>query len=444
MKDLGNVSVTCENVKETTASKRRVLKAWWTQLEHVVNVMDEDAGIASCRQLFHNKVPLVWRSENIFLSACEKMLGAMYNMACLYVPEANRFSVDETSGLAYMNPIMNACTANDLDRLDILLDGGYDVNTANGNGPNALHWVALNGCRLDFFHRILENITDVNAQDKDGDTALMLAAVGNHLDLVKALLKHPNIDLNVQDFDKDTALHFAVIENHPAIVEELLKSDNLDCTLTNDEGMTPLQLAIDNNHLECEQLLRAHGAPVHGSYQEAFEANDVETEPSVNALLDVNRDPNEVNILGRNVLYLATWRGCTLPLFDRILEKIEDVNRKSECVDANHDSATCDVCGGNTPLMIAALNNRPEIVNVLMNHPDIDVNLRNHDGMTALHIAAEYGHPVVLARLLSDERVDCRLVDCIDGDVHGWTPLRYAVKNKHHECEQLLRAHVST
>ena len=258
MKDLGNVSVTCENVKNMTASKRRVLKAWWSQLENVVNILDADAGIANCRLLFHNKVPLICLSEKIFLSACINMLGAMYNMTCTYMPENNRFYVGSTPGLAYVDPIKNACTANDLARLNILIDGGFDVNKDYGNGRNALHWSAYYGCRLDVFHRILENITDVNAFDCSLDTALVIAARDNHVDLVKALMKHPEINLNMQCSYGSTALHWAVIESHPDIVVELLKSDNIDCTRKNRGGNTPLEMSVSAVRPECEQLLLAH------------------------------------------------------------------------------------------------------------------------------------------------------------------------------------------
>lgn len=257
MKDLGNVSVTCENVKEITASKRRVLKAWWTQLEHVVNVMDEDAGIESDRLLFYNKVPLAtWKNQDIFLNACCKMLGAMYNMTCTYMQEKNRFYVGSTPGLAYVDPIKNACTANDLDRLNILLDGGYDVNKYCGNGRNALLLAALKGCRLDVFQRILENITDVNAFDHSLDTALVIAARENHLDLVKALMKHPEINLNMQCEYKSTALHWAVIENNPAIVAQLLSDERIDIWRRNVYGCTPVELAVIRP--ECKELLQAH------------------------------------------------------------------------------------------------------------------------------------------------------------------------------------------
>jgi len=258
VKDLGNVSVTCQNVKKMTVSKLHVLKAWWSQLENLVNILDADAGIANCRLLFHNKVPLAtWNSQETFLSACCKMLGAMYNMTCTYMPENNRFYVGSTPGLAYVDPIKNACRTNDLARVNILIDGGFDVNKDYGNGRNALHWSAYYGCRLDVFHRILENITDVNAFDYSLDTALVIAARDNHVDLVKALMKHPEINLNMQCSYGSTALHWAVIENHLDIVVELLKSDNIDCTRKNRGGNTPLEMAVAVRP-ECEQLLRAH------------------------------------------------------------------------------------------------------------------------------------------------------------------------------------------
>lgn len=430
MKDLGNVSVTCENVKETTASKRRVLKAWWTQLEHVVHRGDADAGIASCRRLFHNKVPLAtWNNQGMFLSACMQMLGAMYSMTCSYMEDKNCFYVGRTPGLAYLDPIKNACRANYLDRLNILIDGGYDLNKTDGNGSNALHWAAEFGCRLDFLRRILENIADVNVFNKYEMTALMEAVAWNRLDMVVLLMNHPNIDLNVQGWSNYTALHFAVDGNHPAILTQLLSDDRVDSGISDTDNQTPLSLAIRYQFAECEQRLRAHGAPLYGSYQRAFEASDEHTEQSVNGLLNMGRDPNEVDEHGRNVLHHAAWNGYSLPLFNRILEKIKDVNA---VIDKDWRSA----------LMLATSFGNLELVTALMNHPQIDLNVVGLLKRTALHFAVlatvRNTDTAILELLCSDERIDYTF----ESD-HGNTPLGLtkAYGRNLEKCAQILRAH---
>ena len=163
-------------------------------------------------------------------------------------------------------PLCAALEAKDEDAAEALLDGGADPNEVDQYGKNALHMAAWNGCRRPLFQRFLAMVHDVNTGDNEGNTALMLAACHNHLDVVISLMNHPGIDLNVQapqnPYSNYTALHMAVANNHPAILAQLLSDDKIDASLK--EGfykMTPLTMAIDEKYLECVKILKEHGAP---------------------------------------------------------------------------------------------------------------------------------------------------------------------------------------
>ena len=101
-------------------------------------------------------------------------------------------------------PLNAALEAKDEDAAETLLDGGDDPNQVDGDGRNALHQAAREGCRLPLFHRILGMIHNVNAVTTDwrGWTALMWAAWSNHLDMVVSLMNHPGIHVNVQDVSR--------------------------------------------------------------------------------------------------------------------------------------------------------------------------------------------------------------------------------------------------
>jgi hypothetical protein len=116
------------------------------------------------------------------------------------------------------------------------------------------------------FQRLLARIHDVNAGDNNGWTALMHAALNNHLDVVISLMNHPGIGVNVQNrYTNYTALHTAA-NNHPAIVSQLLSDDNINANLKTNKGKkTPLELAIfwnyHEDHRECVKILQDYGAP---------------------------------------------------------------------------------------------------------------------------------------------------------------------------------------
>ena len=156
-------------------------------------------------------------------------------------------------------PLGAAIFAKDKDAAEALLDGGEDPNEVDEKGLNALHMAAWKDCTLSLFNRILDMIDNVNAVTFE-NTALMLAAMWDRLDIVVSLMKHPEVDVNVQDRSNMTALYNAVeMENH-AILAQLLSDDRVDTSLKVD-NKTPLKYAIKYGHDECVKILREHGAP---------------------------------------------------------------------------------------------------------------------------------------------------------------------------------------
>jgi ankyrin repeat protein len=113
----------------------------------------------------------------------------------------------------------------DAYHLELLLDYGADVNTADRFGWSLLHYTAYN--------------------DKANMTKMLLEKGAN-----------PNI---VERTDGRTPLHYAALEGQKTIAEMLLAHGaNMD---TKDwYGKTPLSLAKEAGHTEIVELLRKHGA----------------------------------------------------------------------------------------------------------------------------------------------------------------------------------------
>ena len=146
-------------------------------------------------------------------------------------------------------------------------------------------------------------------------------------------------------------------------------------------------------------------------------------EESAMVLLDGGDDPNEVDGNGRNALHMAAWKGCRPPLFQRVVARIHDVNTVDNV--------------GLTALMFAAQNNQLGVVISLMNHPGIDLNVQGgYYNSTALHRAVEMNYPIILAKLLSDDRVDTSLKD-----KYNYTPLGYSIDIGRYKCVKILREH---
>lgn len=85
-----------------------------------------------------------------------------------------------------------------------------DINTQDRNGSTVLMYAVSDPNNDEMVKRLLKipNI-DVNIQNKEGWTALMYALRYGSIYMTQLLLSHPKIDPNLQDINGDTVLMMA-------------------------------------------------------------------------------------------------------------------------------------------------------------------------------------------------------------------------------------------
>ena len=124
-------------------------------------------------------------------------------------------------------------------------------------GLTLLDWSIFNGQ-----HKIaailLENGAEIEAKDRNGNTALLIAARLGKLDIVKLLLEK-KANIKASNEQKNTPLLLAITRNHTQIATILIKK-GADITAKNNEGNTPLLLAVNLTHPETKILLQLVGA----------------------------------------------------------------------------------------------------------------------------------------------------------------------------------------
>jgi len=101
--------------------------------------------------------------------------------------------------------------------------------------------------------RLLKKGVDVNYEDTDKTTALMMASSRGHLDCLRLLLDH-NADVNVQDEEGWTALIFATFWNQVDCVKLLLEY-GADISLPNSKGMRPKDIAWEREFSEILNMI---------------------------------------------------------------------------------------------------------------------------------------------------------------------------------------------
>ncbi len=98
-------------------------------------------------------------------------------------------------------------------------------------------------------------VNEINLQDSDGNTALILASGRGYIEIVKLLLEHETINVNEKNNNGYAALIYASRNGNIEIVRLLLDIENINVNLQNKNGYTALILASWNGHIEVVKLL---------------------------------------------------------------------------------------------------------------------------------------------------------------------------------------------
>jgi ankyrin repeat protein len=98
---------------------------------------------------------------------------------------------------------------------------------------------------------------DVNAKTDDGETALMYAVWGDHVEVVQALLA-AGADVKAKNNNGETPLIVASKRGHAGVVQALLAA-GADVNAKNNNGETALKIAQVAGHTRMVKLLRQAG-----------------------------------------------------------------------------------------------------------------------------------------------------------------------------------------
>ncbi|WP_291992077.1 ankyrin repeat domain-containing protein [Candidatus Accumulibacter sp. ACC003] len=130
-----------------------------------------------------------------------------------------------------------------------LLDKGMDVNSVDPAG-NTLLMQTVQRNNKDFFEHLLQRRARLNVRNRNGETALSLAAYSGNLAFVKRLVE-AGADVNLYGW---SPLIYATFNGHKTTVEYLLsKGANVNAKTEN--GSTALLFAARFGHQEIVTLL---------------------------------------------------------------------------------------------------------------------------------------------------------------------------------------------
>ena len=133
--------------------------------------------------------------------------------------------------------------------------------TETGTSPDTRIIEAAKNGNIDQIRALIAEQVDLNARDREDNTALHLASEKGHTEIVKALLTGEGIDINARENYEWTPLHYAARNGHIEVVEVLLKN-GAQVDLVSDEHDTPLHFAARNGHIEVVEVLLKNGANI--------------------------------------------------------------------------------------------------------------------------------------------------------------------------------------
>ena len=242
--------------------------------------------------------------------------------------------------------------------------------------------------------KLLREGANVNAQQNDGTSALIMASWKGHVEVVKALLLHDKVDVNARrTTDGVTALWMASQNGHVEIVKVLLMNNKVDVNARRTiDGLTPLYMASQYGYTE---IVRCLEGPSRN--QQLIRAARDGNLQDVRHLLRMGANINAYDEDGDTSLIWASYKGhfaiVSFMLWTPAHGEVE--------VNVNHQNKY-----GNTALLLAIDRGHEDIVKLLLQHKKVDANLKNNDGDTALLFASVAGHTDTVMELLKKHRVD--------------------------------------
>ncbi|XP_046552226.1 serine/threonine-protein phosphatase 6 regulatory ankyrin repeat subunit C-like [Haliotis rubra] len=305
------------------------------------------------------------------------------------VAVANILIDDELCNFNNVDPVTKQtalCFASSNGLVDIvvkLVESGHcDVVKSDADNNTAMHLAVLKQHR-DVL-KILSRIPDLKTlRNKGGLTPLHIAALNGDLETLELLYpsntgaqhtlmeplfgkvdfetssRHPTKDLSIRTrYTNDTPLHYAVRESHRGMVEALIKR-GVDINAQNNVAQTPLLIACGNSDLDIVLHLLENRA-----------------EPNTPGTLSNITDSVKILLMrDRQITPLGAAAYCdNLPLAETLVHHGADMNRKDD--------------RGQTPLFVAFIQNSPDTAMFLLCtalEQAVDISSHNYCGDTLLH-----------------------------------------------------------
>ena len=306
--------------------------------------------------------------------------------------------------------LMIACMKANKDAITVLLYAGADPKIADSLSTTCIHHAVSEGCSKEVLEAIVDHGADVNATDKDNETALMIACKKDNVDAINALL-NAGADSSIVDAYGCTCLLHAI--DGGCSKETFLAIIDHGADVTVNEKQTALMKACQMGNLDVINILLNAGlnlniASIGGNTFLHFAVEEYCKREILQTIIKHGADVNAANKQNKTALYLACHKGN--------VDAINVLLRSG----AHSSIASAD---GYTLLHFAVLGSScKETLQSIIDH-STDINASNNKKQCALVLACTKQNITAVSVLL-EAGADPNIPDAGDN-----TLLHYAVKN---------------
>lgn len=301
---------------------------------------------------------------------------------------------------------------NNLDAVKQYITSVDNCNLQDPKTGNTLMHFAVQNGHYEILNFLLNKNANANMLNNDKDTPLHLAVKINSPEMVKRLaidlpaeggfFRAPSANVNIQNKNGDTALNLAAFDTNYDIVNILMARTNLDANLANINGNTAIHMSVLNKDKKQEEIIKILDLLQHKATV-ALKNNDgnnllslvtqSQKEDVVNYILNqIKQFPELIvsaNNDGNTPLHISAQNGNT-NIMNVILAK--DPRVRAEILNKINKN-------GDTALHIAAKNGFEQSVTRLL-LAGIKFDLENNQKQTALMLATENNHKEAADRII--------------------------------------------
>jgi ankyrin repeat protein len=313
----------------------------------------------------------------------------------------------------------------------------------------ALHWAAFVG-HENIARELLQGGCDVNQEDFEGMTPLMVASRQGHSGIVRMLLREWHAEATTSEQGK-SALLYATTFNQEKVVRVLLEHSHVD-----NAGSAPLGQAIALGYIGVVKLLLSDPrVNPYVALPDGKSGLTIAASSGFSGIVDLLLSKNDLEVKERGTMALTAalqkgHKAIARRILDdqRIYAGLDNVQGLAmihsvvgsgnvdllSALVRNLDIASSSIIerGKTTPLVLAVQTGQLHIVRSLLKSSNVNIDAKDELGRTALSWAAEAGAGHILHTLLAVDGIDTEV-----RDNKGWPPLFYAAAGT---CEETVSA----